>query len=68
MVLVTSERPVQLEKYTAPPSISFTGIPFTITAMFLDSKPRIVIPPSPKPPPDLVAYTDGVVLRTSVNS
>ena len=65
---VTSEIPAQLDQYTFPPSISFTGIPFTITAIFSLAKPLILILESPKPPPDLVAYTDGVVLRTSGNS
>ena len=65
---VTSAIPDQLLQYTLPVSISFTGIPFTITAMFWLEKPRRLILESPYPPPDLVAYTDGVRLSNSGNS
>ena len=48
--------------------MSFTGTPFISTAIFSCEKPRIAILESPKPPPDFVAYTDGVLFRISGNS
>ena len=48
--------------------MSFTGIPFTITAMFSFWNPLMLIFESPKPPPAFVAYTEGVEFKTSGNS
>ena len=68
MLEATSPRPAQLLQYTHPPSMSFTGMPFTSPATFALWKPRMFIFASPKPPPSLVAQTPGVVLRTSGSS
>ena len=65
---VTSDNPAQLDQYTLPFSISFTGTPLIITATFSELNPRKLILPSPKPPPDFVAYTPGVDFKTSGNS
>ena len=68
MLRVTSDSPAQLLQYKPPHSISFIGIPFTITAIFSLLKPRMLIFESPYAPPCLVAYTPGVDFNISGNS
>ena len=65
---VTSANPAQLDQYTFPFSMSFTGTPLIITATFCELNPRKLILASPYPPPVFVAYTPGVDFRISGNS
>ncbi len=66
---VTSDNPAQLLQKTLLFSMSFTGTPLIITAMFSCANPRIVILESPKPPPEpFVVYTEGVLFKISGNS
>ena len=64
----TSVKPCQLDQYTQPFSISFTGCPLIKKDVFLWSKPLKLIRESPYPPPCLVAYTPGVRFMISGNS
>ena len=55
VLLVTELNPNQFDQYTHPFSMSLTGIPSIITAIFRWLKPRILILASPSPPPCCVA-------------